>query len=51
VLVPFKTVAGRLKALEKFIVANHPYDTPQFIAVRAGWGTAKYLDWIRDSTA
>ena len=28
VLIIFKTTKGKLKALERLIIANHPYDTP-----------------------
>lgn len=49
VLVVFKTTRAKLAALEKLIVAKHPYDTPEFIAVPLTEGNAKYLDWLASS--
>ena len=46
VLLLLKTTAARLKALEKLIVANHPYDTPEFIVLRVNRGNRRYLDWL-----
>ncbi len=33
VLIIFKTTRAKLQALEKLIVENHPYDTPEFIVL------------------
>jgi periplasmic divalent cation tolerance protein len=33
VLIVFKTTRARLAALEQLVVAQHPYDTPEFIAL------------------
>src|SRR5688572_23217086 len=38
VLVVFKTTRSQLAALEKFVLATHPYDTPEFIALRLAAG-------------
>ena len=46
VLIVFKTRKATLPALERFIVANHPYDTPEFVVVPIVAGNQKYLDWI-----
>lgn len=46
VLIVFKTTRPQLAALEKLIVANHPYDTPEFITLILAEGNAKYLDWL-----
>jgi periplasmic divalent cation tolerance protein len=48
-LLVLKTTAGRLAALEKLIVAKHPYDTPEFIALPISRGHKRYLDWVQDS--
>jgi periplasmic divalent cation tolerance protein len=48
-LILFKTTKARLPALEKFILANHPYDTPEFLALPMASGTPGYLDWIAAS--
>ncbi len=51
VLIVFKTTAAQLRALEKLILAEHPYDTPEFIVVPIESGSKKYLEWIQSSTA
>lgn len=51
VLMVFKTTRARLLKLEKFILARHPYDTPEFVVVPPGSGTERYLKWIADSVA
>ena len=48
-LVLFKTTKARLARLEKFVVENHPYDTPEFIALPISAGNKRYLDWISAS--
>ncbi|NBV22128.1 MAG: divalent-cation tolerance protein CutA [Proteobacteria bacterium] len=50
VLIVFKTTRAKLAALEKLIVAEHPYDTPEFITLSLAEGNARYLDWIVAST-
>ncbi len=50
VLIVFKTTRAKLAALEQLIVARHPYDTPEFIALPLAEGNAKYLDWLAAST-
>lgn len=49
VLIVFKTTRAKLTALEQLIVAKHPYDTPEFIALPLTEGNAKYLDWLVES--
>jgi periplasmic divalent cation tolerance protein len=49
VLILFKTTKTKLKALEKLIVARHPYDTPEFIALPITKGNRRYLEWVRQS--
>ena len=49
VLIIFKTTRMKLAALEKLIVAKHPYDTPEFIALPLAEGNAKYLAWLAGS--
>lgn len=50
VLILFKTSTNQLPALEKVVVANHPYDTPEFIVLKLDAGNRKYLDWISTSS-
>jgi periplasmic divalent cation tolerance protein len=49
VLCIFKTTKPKLAAFEKFILSNHPYDTPEIIALPIASGTRRYLDWITTS--
>jgi periplasmic divalent cation tolerance protein len=47
ILILFKTAKTRLPALEQLILANHPYDTPEFLVLAISTGNRKYLDWIK----
>src|SRR5262245_7823150 len=49
VLIIFKTTKANLKKLEKLIVANHPYDTPEFLVLPILAGNRRYLDWLSKS--
>jgi periplasmic divalent cation tolerance protein len=49
VLIIFKTTRPRLAEMEKCVLKNHPYDTPEFLALPVGSGNKKYLDWILES--
>ena len=49
VLIIFKTTKAKLKALEKLIVAKHPYDTPEFLVLPILSGNRHYLDWVSRS--
>jgi periplasmic divalent cation tolerance protein len=51
VLLLVKTTRAHLSALEKLILAKHPYDTPEFVAVPLTAGTPKYLKWLAESFA
>ena len=46
VLLVLKTQKSRLAALEKLILAKHPYDTPEFLVLPLSAGNKKYLDWL-----
>jgi periplasmic divalent cation tolerance protein len=50
VLLLIKTVPARLQALRARIVALHPYELPEVIAVEAVGGLPAYLDWIAAQT-
>lgn len=41
----FKCLPGQLPALERHVLAAHPYDTPEWIAVVAAAVGEKYLSW------
>ena len=49
VLLVMKTSAACLAALEKLILANHPYDTPEFIVLPISRGNRRYLAWVQNS--
>jgi periplasmic divalent cation tolerance protein len=51
VLLVLKTTNPRLAALEKVIVAEHPYDTPEFVVLPISRGSQRYLDWLGQSVA
>ncbi|MHA6206058.1 divalent-cation tolerance protein CutA [Dyella soli] len=46
-LLLIKTTAGRFDALRERVLALHPYDLPELIAVPVAQGHEAYLDWVR----
>ncbi len=51
ILVIFKTTQKLLGALEKLVIANHPYDTPEFVALTLAGGNERYLQWLAESVS
>ena len=49
VLMVMKTTQARAAALEKLIVAEHPYDTPEFVVLKLAGGAKKYLAWLAEN--
>lgn len=49
VLILFKTTRKLLPALEKLILKEHPYDTPEFLVLAPGAGTRRYLRWCEQA--
>jgi periplasmic divalent cation tolerance protein len=49
VLLLLKTPQVKLTALEKLVLARHPYDTPEFVVVSLAAGSRKYLAWLAAS--
>ena len=49
VLVIFKTTRSKVAALQKCVLAAHPYDTAEFVALPIESGSRRYLDWITAS--
>ena len=47
VLMILKTKAKSLPKLEKLIVSEHPYDTPEFLVLPLSGGNGRYLDWLK----
>ena len=41
----FKFMPDRLKALEAFVLGHHPYETPEWLVVKAERVSEKYLSW------
>jgi len=48
VLLVLKTRADRLAALRERVVALHPYDVPEVVALPVVGGSDAYLDWVRE---
>ena len=43
----FKCLPALLAALETHVLAQHPYQTPEWIVVPAAYVSEKYLSWAR----
>lgn len=50
VLLLIKTVQHLFPAIEEHILARHPYELPEIIAVPIETGLKPYLQWIDDVT-
>ncbi|HEX6571187.1 MAG TPA: divalent-cation tolerance protein CutA [Steroidobacteraceae bacterium] len=48
VLLVIKTTAARFPALRDTLVAKHPYELPEVVAVGIEDGHHPYLDWLAD---
>jgi periplasmic divalent cation tolerance protein len=46
VLLVLKTRKSKLPALERLILAQHPYDTPEFLVLPLRVGNDRYLNWL-----
>ncbi len=49
VLLVLKTTAASLPRLERLILAQHPYDTPEFLVLPVSRGNRRYLAWLQES--
>lgn len=47
----FKCLPGQLAALERHIIAAHPYDTPEWLVFRAEHVGEKYLSWAEANSS
>jgi periplasmic divalent cation tolerance protein len=45
-LLVVKTTASKLPALKRWIAANHPYTTPELLALKVDGGAKTYLNWL-----
>jgi len=46
----FKTTEDRLEALRDFVLKEHPYEVPEFVAWPVADGSPEYLAWVEAST-
>ncbi len=49
VLMILKTTRAKLPALEKLVLAQHPYDTAEFLVLGIDKGSERYLRWLETS--
>lgn len=50
-LLVLKTTRARLEALRDRVLALHPYDVPEVLALPVEAGSADYLAWLGGETA
>ena len=50
VLLVIKTMADRFEAMQARLVALHPYDVPEVLAIEPDGGAAPYLAWLERET-
>jgi periplasmic divalent cation tolerance protein len=48
-LLVIKTLKSAVEKLEKTVLANHPYDTPEFVVFALSGGNERYLRWLDES--
>ncbi len=49
-LLIVKTTRDRFDALKRAVLARHPYELPEVIALPVDRGHAPYIDWVVEST-
>jgi periplasmic divalent cation tolerance protein len=49
VLLVLKTQKSKLAALERLVLARHPYETPEFLVLPLSAGNQRYLEWLAAS--
>ncbi len=49
VLMLLKTARNKVPALQKSLLAQHPYDTAEFLVLPVTSGAQRYLDWVAAS--
>jgi periplasmic divalent cation tolerance protein len=49
VLLVIKTRGERLEELEAALLAQHPYELPELVALPVAAGHGPYLDWLADN--
>ena len=48
-LLLIKTLPEKYGAVEKFILDNHSYETPEIVAIPVEDVSSGYLNWLKDS--
>jgi periplasmic divalent cation tolerance protein len=48
-LLMIKTTENGFEALKTRLIALHPYELPELIAIPVCAGAENYLDWVRDN--
>jgi periplasmic divalent cation tolerance protein len=48
-LLVIKTTGERFEALKAALLAEHPYEVPELIALPVAAGHERYLEWLADS--
>lgn len=51
VLMIFKTRRSIIPRLKRHVLAEHPYETPEFVVLDIASGSTAYLRWIRESVS
>lgn len=51
VLMIIKTTADRISQLQETLLAEHPYKTPEFIAIPSGHVSQEYAAWVQNCVA
>src|SRR5689334_439486 len=47
----FKFLAEREQEVAKWVLGHHPYETPEWITVRAENVSEKYLSWVKANSS
>ena len=50
-LLVIKTMARRLKELQKEIARTHSYEVPEFLVLRVDSGSRSYLEWLAEAVS
>ncbi|MGB7070125.1 MAG: divalent-cation tolerance protein CutA [Pyrinomonadaceae bacterium] len=48
ILLLIKSLPEKFTEIEGFLKANHPYDVPEIVAIKAETCSADYLKWVTD---
>ncbi len=48
--IAVKFPKDRANEIERWLIENHPYDEPQWLAVAAEEAASTYVAWVKDAT-